>query len=117
MKKILISTALFLLIAFSTTAQTQSAPCSQQEALEFDFWLGEWNLTWENKGGEVMKGTNNIQKILGGCVIQETFNGGDKMKLRGVSLSVYDTQSKEVETNLGGQYRGISRFCRFLPGR
>lgn len=36
---------------------------------QFDFWLGEWNVTW----GEDGKGTNHIERILEGKIIQENF--------------------------------------------
>lgn len=52
---------------------------------QFDFWLGEWEVTW----GEDGKGTNRIERILGGKVVQENFHGGD---LHGLSLSAYDTE-------------------------
>lgn len=52
---------------------------------QFDFWLGEWNVTW----GEDGKGTNRIERILGDKVIQENFNGGD---LHGLSFSAYDAE-------------------------
>ena len=30
----------------------------------FDFWVGDWDLTWTNKQGETKKGSNKILKIL-----------------------------------------------------
>ena len=50
---------------------------------QFDFWLGEWDVTW----GEEDKGTNRIERILDGKIIQENFNAPD---LRGMSVSSYD---------------------------
>ena len=52
---------------------------------EFDFWLGRWELTWE--GGQ---GTNHIETILDGHVIQERFEALAQDGLKGMSLSVYD---------------------------
>ncbi len=51
----------------------------------FDFWLGEWNITW----GEDEKGTNHIERILDGRIIQENFLAPD---LHGISVSVYDPE-------------------------
>lgn len=42
--------------------------CSAPEARQFDFWIGQWALSWE--GGA---GTNHVRSILGGCVIEENF--------------------------------------------
>lgn len=60
------------------------------EARQFDFWLGEWDVTWE--GGA---GINSVSRILDSQVIQERFTGfpdtpGDQ-PLLGLSLSVFDT--------------------------
>ena len=46
-------------------------PCSAPEARQFDFWLGEWDLTWGKDG----RGKNVITSIYDGCVIQERFDG------------------------------------------
>lgn len=52
---------------------------------EFDFWLGEWDVTW----GEGMRGTNRVESILDGAVIQENFNGDG---LIGISVSVFSRE-------------------------
>lgn len=44
-------------------------PCSTAEARQFDFWIGEWDLTWEGGG----PGTNVITSEMNGCVIREAF--------------------------------------------
>ncbi|RPI88510.1 MAG: hypothetical protein EHM40_22295, partial [Chloroflexi bacterium] len=54
---------------------------------QFDFWLGEWDGTW----GEDGKGTNRIERILGGKIIQESFRAPD---LQGMSVSAYDPERK-----------------------
>jgi hypothetical protein len=60
------------------------------EAHQFDFWLGDWDLTWEGGG----RGRNRITRILDGRVIQEQFTGfatdpNDTKPLLGLSVSVY----------------------------
>lgn len=52
---------------------------------QFDFWLGEWNVTW----GEDGKGINRIERILGGKIIQENFSAPE---FQGVSVSAYDLE-------------------------
>lgn len=87
--RILPIAALFLLI--STPVAAQAAPCATPEARQLDFWLGEWNLTWE--GG---RGTNSITRRFGNCVIQENFSGElDSGPFRGHSVSVYDERSEQ----------------------
>lgn len=99
---------LALLTGCAAPAAAQDAdpappPCSSPEARQFDFWVGDWDLTWE--GG---KGTNSIEAILGGCVIQENFDGRDAegKGLMGMSHSVYSpAKGKWLQTwvdNQGG---------------
>jgi hypothetical protein len=52
---------------------------------QFDFWLGIWDVTW----GEDGKGTNQIERILDGRIIQEDFTAPD---LHGISVSSYDPE-------------------------
>jgi hypothetical protein len=60
----------------------QTTPESQ-----FDFWLGEWDCTW----GEQEKGSNRVERILEGKVIQENFSAPD---FTGLSVSAYDTERR-----------------------
>jgi hypothetical protein len=61
---------------------------SEQSEKQFDFWLGEWECTW----GEENKGANRVERILDGKVIQENFDGGASMNLKGISHSVWDPE-------------------------
>jgi len=69
-------------------AQQRANPCETEKAHQFDFWVGEWNLTW----GEDQHGTNIVTKILGECVIREQFNGSPSSPLIGLSVSSYNHQ-------------------------
>lgn len=60
---------------------------TDQTENQFDFWLGEWDLTW----GEGEKGTNHILRILNDKVIQENFSAPD---FTGISVSAYDKERK-----------------------
>ena len=57
---------------------------------QFDFWLGDWNVTWDDN----QQGTNQVSKILDGHVIQEKFDGNPGLSFRGMSLSVYNARSE-----------------------
>jgi hypothetical protein len=79
---------------FAETQAAQPNPCADPQQKQFDFWIGEWNLTWPgDKPGEVGHGTNSIKRILDGCVVQENFSGADSMHLRGTSVSTFDARS------------------------
>lgn len=57
---------LTLLAAFSL--QTASPPCTTEPYHDFDFWLGEWDVSTPN--GQ-LAGHNVIEKTEGGCLIVE----------------------------------------------
>jgi hypothetical protein len=94
-----IRTLLSLLFLASTGfAQSQSAappnPCTLPQQKEFNFWVGEWDLTWPGQNaGEIGHGTNNINRIMDGCVVQENFVSLDASHLRGTSVSIFDASS------------------------
>ena len=76
----------------SLTADTaQAQDCSTDKAHEFDFWIGEWDVT---AGGKVA-GTNSVQPILDGCVLQETWAGASGSA--GSSLNYYDPKKEQWE--------------------
>jgi len=71
-----------------------------------DFWVGEWDLTWQSKDG-LAKGTNTISKTLDGAVIHESFNGQPGMDFHGRSYSVLsraDGQWKQVWVDSANGY-------------
>ncbi|MCC6964426.1 MAG: hypothetical protein IT585_14330 [candidate division Zixibacteria bacterium] len=70
-------------------ADDQPQPCSSPHATEFDFWLGDWDLTWADSG----RGRNTISKEFDGCVIRENFTSLDSAPLRGLSLSVFNSNT------------------------
>jgi len=58
---------------------------SDQPERQFDFWLGEWDLTW----GEDGKATNHVLRVMNNKIIQENFTAPD---LNGMSVSSYDRE-------------------------
>lgn len=87
-----------LLIFFTALLSNVSATvpdtprCSLPEFHQFDFWVGEWDVTWN----DTVKGTNNITKGLGNCVIQENFSDPSN-NFFGKSFSVYNPDKKQWE--------------------
>jgi len=91
----------------SDKPQSQSVPCSAPEARQFDFWLGEWEVTW----GDGQRGTNRIQSILNGCVLLENFDGNPSIPFRGMSVSTYIPkfgQWRQTWVDDGGNYWAFS---------
>jgi hypothetical protein len=81
------------LFAPAIVAQTSQNPCESDQFKQFDFWLGKWDLEWKGPKGEVQRGTNHITRILDGCVVRESFDGGKDLPLIGQSYSMFDGNS------------------------
>lgn len=90
----LLAIALFAFVSPSAAATnsatgTPVAPapkraCDAPEAHQFDFWIGDWNVTTPD-GKQA--GTNRIDAVLGGCAIQEHWAGVRGMT--GTSLNMF----------------------------
>lgn len=78
-----------LLAAPVLLAQTSGDSLAPDEY--FDFWIGEWDVSWDEGEGNIGRGINVVQKILGGTVIQENFRitEGGQSGFKGTSISVY----------------------------
>jgi hypothetical protein len=83
-------TPAFIAALVLAAGAAHAAPAAQP-ADPFDFWLGDWTVTWKNANGTSGKGRNHVQRILDGPVIEEQFeeDASDPAPLlRGRSLSV-----------------------------
>ncbi len=115
-------TLLFLILAICPAfaqAPGQVPPkfCSAPELKQFDFWVGDWNLTWPGKKpDEIGRGTNRITRILGDCVIQENFSGGDS-HLRGTSVSTFDASGKWKQTWVDNEGAYLDFAGEFKDGK
>jgi hypothetical protein len=68
----------------------QETPCAGDESRQFDFWIGEWDVT----AGERSAGRNRITSILGWCALLEEYtatSGG----YEGKSFNIYDRTAGE----------------------
>jgi hypothetical protein len=75
-------------------------------ARQFDFWLGEWDCSWEADGAR-RTGTNTVYADLGGMVIVESFDGRPGLDYQGLSLSAYDRREgrwKQTWVDSDGTY-------------
>lgn len=107
----------------SPAAQAQK-PCSAPESRQFDFWIGDWDVTTPD--GKAA-GTNLIRPILGNCVLHENWAG--KGGSAGQSFNAYDARRKLwhqtwVDASggvlmLDGQFEngGMTLSDRTLPGK
>lgn len=65
------------------------APCAAAENRQFDFWIGDWDVTTPDSKPA---GTNLIRPILGGCVLHESWKG--RGNFAGESFNAYDARRK-----------------------
>ena len=71
---------------------SQPPPCSAAEHRQFDFWMGDWEVTTPD--GKPA-GRNRIEPILGGCVLQERWTGAAGST--GNSFNLYNRASGQWE--------------------
>jgi hypothetical protein len=82
--------ASFFLAGALAVTLTNLAMAAQPADL-FDFWLGDWDVSWKNADGSAGKARNRVARVLDGTVIEEVFDEdpqGAPPLLRGRSLSV-----------------------------
>ncbi len=80
--------------------------CYSQELNEntFDFWLGNWDVSWTNANGQEVIGENTIIRILGDKVIQENFKD-PTTNYTGMSVSIFNPKTnvwKQTWVDSGG---------------
>ncbi|MEP6616716.1 MAG: hypothetical protein ABJA57_09070 [Ginsengibacter sp.] len=86
---IIVLLVLVLLPLFRLEAQNGQKPCTANEIHQFDFWVGEWDLTWN----DTSHGTNKIDRLFGNCGVHENFFD-PAMSYKGESWSVFNPNSK-----------------------
>jgi len=98
MKKAFLLIPILLLLIFQLLFpqenQNDKSKCECAECRQFDFWIGKWKVEWENQDSTISEGTNIVNSILDGCVIEENFNGNPGVDFRGKSISVYNHKHK-----------------------
>jgi len=84
----------------------------------FDFWVGTWELTWEDADGTTARGTNHIERVLDGKVIKENFeaHSGAYKGFTGKSYSVYNPRSGEWKQTWVDNSSGYLNFTGEFDG-
>lgn len=92
------------------TSQVYAQQLVEADSSLFDFWVGEWNLTWKDAEGNTQTGTNRIEKIIDEMVLQEHFSDAAG-NFKGTSISVYNPRRNSWHQawadNKGGYYNFI----------
>jgi hypothetical protein len=110
---IFLMTMLFIVLGEADPLRAQVSYANTSPAHAFDFWLGEWELTWQNEDGTTATGENRVRRILGGQVIEENFEAltGDMAGYEGKSYSVYNPQTgkwKQTWVDNEGSYLDLT---------
>ena len=58
-------------IALAKQVQHNATPCDDSEFRQFDFWLGDWEVTSAADG--VRRGSSHISREMNGCVVWENW--------------------------------------------
>lgn len=89
MTRSIVAVLVAALAAAPLVAQSDAAPapppCASPEHRQFDFWLGEWEVT---ANGQV-SGHNRITRLYGDCGLREEYTG-TRGGYAGSSFNVYD---------------------------
>ena len=93
-RRVSLAAVLLLGLAYPSAAQESSAAppprgCTAPEHRQFDFWVGDWDVT--NPAGKAV-GRNRIEPILDGCALRETWTGAGGSN--GTSYSAWDGQRR-----------------------
>lgn len=93
MKKLLVGTLLACCLPLTAAAEegdpaaaAAGGPCAAAEYRQFDFWVGDWEVT---QNGEPA-GTNSIHPVHGGCALRENWQGTGEGGISGSSFNIYD---------------------------
>ena len=95
MKPAILRLSAVLALCFSGNLPAQTAtppaakPCTAAENRQFDFWIGDWDVTTAD--GKPA-GANLIRPILNGCVLHESWKG--RGGFIGESFNTLDTRRK-----------------------
>jgi hypothetical protein len=101
-----------LLIAFFLVTGIHA---QEDAARAFDFWVGEWDVKWYAQDSSVVKGSNRIEKILDGKVLQEHFEDPN-VGFKGTSISVYNPQKQSWYQSWADNQGGYFHFKGIIDG-
>jgi hypothetical protein len=100
--------AIASMLSVSAWAQSPTtSSCTRAEHRQFDFWIGEWDVTLPNG---TRAGVNRIRAINGGCALQEDWTGA--RGATGTSLNAFDAST----TRWHQTWVGSDGLVLFLDG-
>jgi hypothetical protein len=98
---------LTVVVPAAASAQNASGCAADPQRHQFDFWIGEWNVTTK-EGHKV--GTSKIESISGGCAILENWTAGRGGS--GKSINAYNPTLQQWQQYWVGSDGGILDYQR-----
>lgn len=77
------------LSALAVVSALPPPPCATPEHRQFDFWVGDWDVTLPDG---TRAGENHIEPMLKGCVLRESWAGARGS--HGTSYNIYDASRR-----------------------
>lgn len=105
-----LTSALLLFLPHPLLAQAPPPACTAPDFRQFDFWVGEWNVT--DSTGKTPYGTSSITREEGGCLIHEHWSGSNGST--GQSFNFYNSTRHDWTqvwvASSGGQLHLVGKF-------
>ncbi|MEZ4810667.1 MAG: hypothetical protein R2819_09930 [Allomuricauda sp.] len=113
-----VGTLAFLLTFFMGFSIFAQEEMDKDPSKLLDFWVGDWEASWDNGDGTIGHGTNKIERILDGTVIRENFEilDGQNKGFKGTSISVYQARAKKWRQSWADNQGGFFCFNGDLEG-
>lgn len=89
----LIVTIILVVYSVNAVSQNPSCACCTDSHAEFDFWIGEWEVS--NTDG-TLAGTNSIKKTQDNCIIEENWISSAQ-GYTGTSTNFFNLQTRQWE--------------------
>lgn len=104
--------SLAFLLAAAQPAASPPLRCDSPESRQFDFWIGEWNVTDQATGRHA--GVSHIERLYGGCVLRENWSSDG---FRGGSLNGWWKGDGKWHQTWMDQAGAVRHFVGSLVGR
>lgn len=107
---------LCLCIFFVSPLAAQNS-CVDEEYSQFDFWVGDWILRWQDSSGKWLTGHNSVLKEYDGCVILESFRDSSGAFF-GMSVSTFNRRLNQWQQTWVDNHGSYLDFCgKFDQGK
>ena len=94
-------------VAAAKEVHHNAAPCEDPEFKQFDFWVGDWDVSSAKDG--VQRGTSHVAKEMGGCVVWENWTSAGSPYF-GKSYNTYNLNLKRWEQYWVDNTAGVMFF-------